>query len=66
MPRITPISAERLGKLFEKAGFKFVRQESDHLIYTKPEEILKEIGQMESCELAETEGFEFGKLRQKL
>lgn len=36
MPRITPISSERLGNLFEKAGFKLVRQESDHLVYTKP------------------------------
>lgn len=36
MPRITPISSERLVKVFEKVGFRFVRQESDHLVYTKP------------------------------
>ncbi|MBT9159912.1 MAG: type II toxin-antitoxin system HicA family toxin [Dehalococcoidia bacterium] len=36
MPKLTPISSQRLGKLFEKAGFRFIRQESDHLIYTKP------------------------------
>ena len=32
MPRITPISSEK----FERAGFQLVRQESDHLVYTKP------------------------------
>ncbi len=36
MPRITPIPSERLAKLFEKAGFRLVRQESDHLVYIKP------------------------------
>jgi len=36
VPRITPISSGRLAKLFEKAGFKFARRESGHLIYTKP------------------------------
>jgi predicted RNA binding protein YcfA (HicA-like mRNA interferase family) len=33
--RITPISSERLTKVFEKAGFRLVRQETDHLVYTK-------------------------------
>jgi predicted RNA binding protein YcfA (HicA-like mRNA interferase family) len=36
VPRITPISSERLVKIFERVGFRFVRQESDHLVYTKP------------------------------
>ncbi|MFH1096037.1 MAG: type II toxin-antitoxin system HicA family toxin [Candidatus Desantisbacteria bacterium] len=35
MPRITPIPAGRLCKLFEKAGFKCVRREGDHSVYTK-------------------------------
>ena len=35
MPRIAPISSERLGKLFVKVSFRLVRQESDHVIYTK-------------------------------
>ena len=36
MPRITPISSEKLAKVFERAGFRCVRQESDHLVYVKP------------------------------
>jgi len=35
MPKITPIPASRLRKLFEKAGFKCVRIEGDHFVYTK-------------------------------
>jgi len=35
MPRIIPISAKKLCKVFEKAGFKCVRIEGDHYIYTK-------------------------------
>lgn len=37
MPRITPIPASRLRKVFEEAGFKCVRSEGDHFVYTKPE-----------------------------
>jgi predicted RNA binding protein YcfA (HicA-like mRNA interferase family) len=36
MPRITPIPATRLRKVFEKAGFKCVRVEGDHFVYIKP------------------------------
>ena len=36
MPRITPIPARRLCKLFEEAGFRRVRSEGGHLVYTKP------------------------------
>jgi len=36
MPKITPIPAGRLRKVFEKAGFKCVRIEGDHFVYTKP------------------------------
>ena len=35
MPKITPIPANRLRKVFEKAGFKCVRIEGDHFVYTK-------------------------------
>ena len=35
MPRITPIPARRLRKLFEKKGFRLVRTEGDHFVYTK-------------------------------
>jgi predicted RNA binding protein YcfA (HicA-like mRNA interferase family) len=34
-PRITPIPTKRLRKLFEKAGFRCVRSEGDHHVYTK-------------------------------
>jgi len=33
--RITPISASRLRKVFERAGFRCVRTEGDHFVYTK-------------------------------
>lgn len=36
MPKIVPIPAGRLRKVFEKAGFKCVRSEGDHFVYTKP------------------------------
>jgi len=35
MPKIVPIPASRLRKVFEKAGFKCVRIEGDHYVYTK-------------------------------
>ncbi len=35
MPKITPISAKQLKKIFEKAGFRCVRIEGDHFIYSK-------------------------------
>jgi len=35
MPKIVPISASKLIKIFEKAGFKCVRIEGDHYVYTK-------------------------------
>lgn len=35
MPKITPISAYKLQKVFEKAGFQCVRTEGDHFVYTK-------------------------------
>ena len=35
MLKITPIPPERLKKVFEKAGFRCVRIEGDHFVYTK-------------------------------
>jgi len=35
MHRITPIPSVRLKRLFEKAGFRCVRTEGDHFVYTK-------------------------------
>ena len=35
MPKITPIPPERLRRVFEKAGFRCVRIEGDHFVYTK-------------------------------
>ncbi|GKT10890.1 type II toxin-antitoxin system HicA family toxin [Desulforhabdus sp. TSK] len=35
MPRITPLPAKVLRRLFEKAGFECVRSEGDHFVYTK-------------------------------
>ncbi|MEW6296050.1 MAG: type II toxin-antitoxin system HicA family toxin [Candidatus Diapherotrites archaeon] len=37
MSRITPIPARRLCKLLERAGFRCVRSEGDHFVYTRPE-----------------------------
>jgi predicted RNA binding protein YcfA (HicA-like mRNA interferase family) len=36
MPKIVPIPSSKLRKVFEKAGFKCVRIEGDHYVYTKP------------------------------
>jgi len=35
MTKITPIPASKLRKVFEKAGFKCVRIEGGHFVYTK-------------------------------
>ncbi len=35
MPRITPLPAWKLRKVFEKAGFHCVRIEGDHFVYVK-------------------------------
>lgn len=36
MPRITPLPYQRLCRVFELVGFRLVRQEGDHCVYTKP------------------------------
>jgi predicted RNA binding protein YcfA (HicA-like mRNA interferase family) len=35
MPKISPIPARKLMRVFEKAGFSCVRVEGDHYVYTK-------------------------------
>jgi len=35
MPRIAPISSQKLGKVFEKAGFRRARQRGSHRMYIK-------------------------------
>lgn len=35
MPKITPIPASKLKKVFENAGFNCVRTEGDHFVFTK-------------------------------
>ena len=35
MPRITPLLADRLRKVFERAGFVCVRAEGDHFVFVK-------------------------------
>jgi predicted RNA binding protein YcfA (HicA-like mRNA interferase family) len=35
VPRIVPIPARRLRRVFENAGFQCVRVEGDHFVYTK-------------------------------
>jgi predicted RNA binding protein YcfA (HicA-like mRNA interferase family) len=35
MPKITPIPARQLRRVFEKAGFKCVRTKGDHFAYSK-------------------------------
>ena len=35
MPKIVPIPAKKLRRVFEKAGFKCVRTTGDHYAYTK-------------------------------
>ncbi|MEK6692888.1 MAG: type II toxin-antitoxin system HicA family toxin [Nitrospirota bacterium] len=36
MSRIVAIPASKLRRVFEKAGFKCLRTEGDHFVYTKP------------------------------
>jgi len=35
MHKIVPVTASKLRKVFEKVGFKCVRIEGDHFVYTK-------------------------------
>jgi predicted RNA binding protein YcfA (HicA-like mRNA interferase family) len=36
MPKLSPVSYRQLVKVFEVEGFRCVRTEGDHLVFTKP------------------------------
>jgi predicted RNA binding protein YcfA (HicA-like mRNA interferase family) len=36
MPKLSPVSYKQLVKVFESAGFRCVRIEGDHMVFTKP------------------------------
>jgi len=36
MPKFSPVSYKTLARVFEADGFRCVRQEGDHLVFTKP------------------------------
>lgn len=36
MPKLSPVSYQRLVKVFEAEGFRCVRIEGDHMVFTKP------------------------------
>jgi predicted RNA binding protein YcfA (HicA-like mRNA interferase family) len=35
MPKLSPVSYQRLVKVFEADGFDYVRTEGDHMVFTK-------------------------------
>ena len=36
MPKLSPVSYKQLARVFEADGFRCVREEGDHMIFTKP------------------------------
>ncbi len=36
MPKLRPVSYKQLAKVFEADGFRCVRTEGDHMVFTKP------------------------------
>jgi predicted RNA binding protein YcfA (HicA-like mRNA interferase family) len=36
MPKLSPVSYKRLVRVFEADGFRCVREEGDHMVFTKP------------------------------
>jgi len=36
MPKLSPVSYKQLVKVFEGDGFRCVRTEGDHMVFTKP------------------------------
>lgn len=36
MPKLSPVSSKRLARVFELDGFRHVRTEGDHMVFTKP------------------------------
>jgi predicted RNA binding protein YcfA (HicA-like mRNA interferase family) len=35
MRKLSPVSYKSLARVFERAGFRLVREEGDHMVYTK-------------------------------
>ena len=35
MPKVSPVSYKRLVRVFEAEGFRCVREEGDHMVFTK-------------------------------
>ncbi len=35
MPKLSPVSYRKLVRVFERAGFRCVREEGDHMVFTK-------------------------------
>ncbi|MGH9339080.1 MAG: type II toxin-antitoxin system HicA family toxin [Acidobacteriota bacterium] len=35
MPKLSPVSYKKLARVFELDGFRFVREEGDHMVFTK-------------------------------
>ena len=36
MPKLSPVSYKELVKVFEAEGFRYIRTEGDHMVFTKP------------------------------
>ena len=36
MPKFSPVSHKTLARVFEADGFRWVRTEGDHMVFTKP------------------------------
>lgn len=36
MPKLSAVSYKQLARVFEADGFRLVREEGDHMVYTKP------------------------------
>jgi predicted RNA binding protein YcfA (HicA-like mRNA interferase family) len=36
MPKLSPVSYKQLRRVFEADGFHLVREEGDHMVFTKP------------------------------
>jgi len=36
MPKLSPVSYQKLVKVFEAAGFRHIRTEGDHMVFAKP------------------------------
>ena len=36
MPKLCPVSHKKLARVFEVDGFRKIREEGDHMVFTKP------------------------------